>query len=143
VESERAKELYDQNWIMVRIAAEMGRKKSYVTKLVKHWFESRGLPFPDGRSRRSTLAQKHQEAPSFQAIGDDVKKLLDEGLLIQEIAQRLNCNKDTVTKAKAYWYTSHGFPVPDGRTRRKTLVHKVSHPRHCAGDDQGSVAASG
>ena len=128
VESERAKELFDKNWLMIRIAQEMGRKKSYVRKLIKHWFESRGLPVPDGRARRSGLTQKHQVPPTFEALADPVEALLKEDLLIQEIADRLGCCPETVTKVIDYLRTVRGLSIPDGRTRRKTLEHKVSRP---------------
>jgi hypothetical protein len=142
VESERAKELFDQNWLMVRIAREMGKKKSYVRKLIKYWFESRGLPVPDGRSRRSTLEQKHCVPPTFEALADPVLALLREDLLIEEIAARLGVCRDTITKVIKYLRTVHGLDIPDGRTRRKTLEHKVSGPHRCDephADDTGAA----
>jgi DNA invertase Pin-like site-specific DNA recombinase len=129
VESERAKELYDQGWLMVRIAQEMGKAKSYVRKLIASWFTSRGLPVPDGRGRRSTLEQKHQAPPTFEALADPVAALLGENLLLQEIGQRLGCCSETVTKVMDYLRTVRGLEIPDGRTRRKNLDRKVSHPR--------------
>jgi len=66
--SERAKELYDQGLMNAQIAEVLGRARSYVTKLLKHWFESRGLAMPDGRSRRATLRQKHVDPPLYQTI---------------------------------------------------------------------------
>jgi DNA invertase Pin-like site-specific DNA recombinase len=128
VESERAKELFDQDWLMIRIAQEMGRKKSYVRKLIKHWFESRGLPVPDGRARRSSLTQKHLVPPTFEALADPVLALLEEDLLIEEIAARLDVCRDTITKVIKYLRAVRGLDIPDGRTRRKSLDHKVSRP---------------
>jgi len=132
--SERAKELYDDGLLNAQIAEVLGRARSYVTKLLKHWHESRGLEMPDGRARRSTLKQKHQKAPRYQEIAGQVKVLLDEGILLEEIAQRVGCDRNTVTKAVECWHTSRSLPVPDGRTRRKSLARKVSHPRHRPGD---------
>lgn len=114
---------------MVRIAEEMGRKKSYVRKLIKYWFESRGLPVPDGRSRRSNLEQKHRVQPTFEAIADSVQLLMEEGLLIEEIAARSGVGRDTITKVMKFLRTVRGLSIPDGRTRRKELKRKVSHPR--------------
>jgi site-specific DNA recombinase len=128
-ESERAKELWDKKWLMVRIAEEMGKKKSYVRKLIKHWFESRDLPVPDGRGRRSTLEQKHQVPPMFEALAAPVETLVKEGLLISEIADRLGCCPATITKVIDYLRTTRGLSIPDGRTRRKSLNRKVSRPR--------------
>ena len=127
-ESERAKELLDKGWLMVRIGEAMGKKKSYVRRLIEHWFTSHGLPVPDGRSRRSTLEQKHRVPPTFEALADSVLTLLHEGLLIEEIAARLDVCRDTITKVMKYLRTVRGLNIPDGRTRRKSLDHKVSRP---------------
>jgi len=127
--SERAKELYDQGLLGIDIAAALGCKRSVVTKLLKHWFTSRGLEMPDGRSRRHQLPRKSAKTPRHEAIADQVKQLADAGWLLQDIALELRCDRNQVTKALAYWYTSRDLPVPDGRTRRKGLDQKVSSPR--------------
>jgi transposase len=141
-ESERVKTLLDQGWLMIRIAEEMGKKKSYVRKLVKHWFESRGLPVPDGRSRRSTLEQKHCVQPPFERLADRVLKLLVEGWLIEEIAAEVGVCRDTITKVINYLRTVRGLDIPDGRTRRKSLDHKVSRPTNQVEDntDGGTIS---
>ena len=41
--SERAKELYDEGKMNAEIAEELGCSRSRLTKILKHWFESRGL----------------------------------------------------------------------------------------------------
>lgn len=142
IESEKAKELFDQNWLMVRIAEAMGKKKSYVRKLIKYWFDSRGLPVPDGRSRRSTLIEKHRVQPIFEALFDPVQKLLEEGLLIEEIASRLDVCRHTITKVIKYLRAVRGLDIPDGRTRRKSLNRKVSQShRHDEPNNDGNAAA--
>jgi hypothetical protein len=141
--SERAYHLCEEEgWLKVRIAKHLGVSKSRLTKLLQDAYARRGLPMPDGRSRRATLSEKHQTRPPFRAIADDVKAMLDQGLLIQEIAERKHCDKNTVTKAKDFWYVSRGLPVPDGRSRRKTLDRKVSHPRRRPETDASSDAAT-
>ena len=75
IEAEIAKELWDKDWLMVDIAKELHKKKSYVRKLIKYWFESRQLPVPDGRGRRSTLARKHQVPPMFESLAAPVEAL--------------------------------------------------------------------
>lgn len=131
--SEKAKELYDQELMNAQIAKQLGCSRSQVTKLLKHWFESRGLEMPDGRTRRSELAQQHMEPPLYQKIADDVKRLSDDRLLLQEIAEELNVDRNTVTKAWAYWHESRSLDVPDGRSRRKNLERKVSRSRRQSG----------
>jgi site-specific DNA recombinase len=139
IESETAKELWDKDWLMVDIAKEMNKAKSYVRKLIKHWFESRQLPVPDGRGRRSTLPKKRRAPPMFESLAAPVGALLNEGPLIQEIAERIGCCSATITKVIDYRRAKHGLSIPDGRTRRKSLDHKVSYPRRP--DDGDSAAA--
>jgi len=127
--AKEAKSLYDQRLMNAEIAQRLGCSRSQVTKLLKHWFESRGQLMPDGRSRRSELDRKHMEPPLFERICEEVKGLCDEGLLLQKIADRMNCDRNTITKAFRYWYESRGLEVPDGRTRRKILNRKVSKPQ--------------
>ena len=122
--SEVAKELYDLGKLNTEIKTIMGISKSMVTKLIRFWFESRGQVMPDGRSRRSTLTKMHVEQPLYQRISDDVKKLMDEGLLLQDIAERLGYDRNTITAAAKYWYHSRKLEYPDGRERRKTLKKK-------------------
>jgi len=62
-QSKQAKAFYDEGLMCAKIAERLGCSRSYVTKLIKHWHESRGLKAPDGRSRRSQLAEKHQNPP--------------------------------------------------------------------------------
>jgi site-specific DNA recombinase len=125
-ESERAKQLYDEGIMNAEIGIIMKCGRSKVTKLIKHWFESRGLTMPDGRSRRGALEKKHLEAPLYQQIADEVKTLADSGLLLQEIAEQLDLDRNTITSAMRHWYNSRGLTMPDGRTRRKQLTRKVS-----------------
>ncbi len=61
--SERAKQLYDRGLLHVDIGRELGCGRSNVTRLLKFWHESRGLPMLDGRGRRSGLDRRHREPP--------------------------------------------------------------------------------
>lgn len=122
----QVKELYDQGLMNVDIAQRLECSKSQVTKLLHHWFVSRGLEMPDGRARRSTLARKQLASPHYQQLADPAKELWDRGFLMAEIAAALNCDRNTVTSAISYWHTSRGLELPDGRSRRKTLDHKVT-----------------
>jgi len=129
-----AKELYDQGLMNAEIAQRLGCSRGQVTKRLKHWFESRGLSMPDGRSRRAQLSRKHMEMPLYQQISEPAMKLSEEKLLIAEIAERLDVDRNTVTSAIKYWHESRGLEVPDGRTRRKTLDRK-SRPSGPTRDD--------
>ena len=122
--ADEAKALYDQDLLEVEIAAEMGCSKANVTKLLRHWFRSRGLKMPDGRTRRSMLKRKHQQPPDYQQLVGDVMKFFSEHMKLGDIAKRLKRSRDFITKVVRFYHESHGLPVPDGRTRRKTLPRK-------------------
>jgi site-specific DNA recombinase len=124
--SEEAKLLYDQGVMNAEIAQRLGCSRSQVTKLLKHWFESRGLTMPDGRSRRGTLTKKHLEPPVYQKIADEAMVFYQRGMLLGDIAEQLECDRNTVTSAVRWWHEQRGLPVPDGRTRRKELDVKSS-----------------
>jgi site-specific DNA recombinase len=134
-QSEQAKQLEDQGLMHIEIADRLNCSKSKVTKLLHHWYEKRGLKKPDGRARRSKLKRKCSEPPLYQRISDEVKRLCDEDWLLGEIAGHFHCTAETITKARAYWYESRGLPVPDGRTRRKSLPRKTSGPPRPEVDD--------
>ena len=123
-QSEKAKALYDQELMNAQIAKILGVSKSMVTKLLRHWFNSRGLTMPDGRTRRSNLPKKHLEEPYYQRVADQVKELIDKGLLLDEIADVISCDRNTITAAARHWHESRGLEYVDGRTRRKTLERK-------------------
>jgi DNA invertase Pin-like site-specific DNA recombinase len=126
--ADQVKEFCDQGLMNVEIAQRLECSRSQVTKLLHHWFESRGLEMPDGRARRSTLARKQLVAPQYQQLADGAKELWDRGLLMAEIAMALDCDRNTVTSAIGYWHASRGLETPDGRSRRKELDRKVSRP---------------
>jgi hypothetical protein len=140
--SERAFELDRRGWLRIDIAHEIGCSKSRLTKLLKDTYARHDIEMADGRTRRSSLAKKHQSQPPYQRLSDEVFALLEEGWLMEEIAQRLGRDRNTVTKAMKFAYQSRGLPVPDGRTRRKSLDRKVSCPRRRRGENQGDDGAA-
>ncbi|WP_166821987.1 recombinase family protein [Thalassoroseus pseudoceratinae] len=118
VQAEEVKRLWDEGFMCKEIGHKIGVGKSRVTALLKKWHEDRGLPVPDGRSRRATLQRKHTEAPLYQAIAEDVHRLAEADQSFGEIADELNVDRNTVTKAWKYWHKSHNLNTPDGRTLR-------------------------
>jgi DNA invertase Pin-like site-specific DNA recombinase len=131
--SEPVKTLLDQGLLIKEIASRLGIPRNLAAKALDHWYESRGLEKPDGRSRRAGLDRKNLEDPKYVAIADQVMRFWDEGLLLQDIATRLGSNRNMVTQAVAYWHESRGLPVPDGRTRRKSLERSSATPRPVLG----------
>ena len=51
--AERAKAFYDGGLLVKQVAAELKVSRNLVAAALRHWFVSRGLPVPDGRSRRT------------------------------------------------------------------------------------------
>jgi len=118
--ADKVKALFDKHLKHKEIGQQIGCSRSRVGKILASWYEGHGLPVPDGRKLKKRLPSR------AKAIGlaDEVKKLLDEDLPMQEISTRLKCSKHTVTEAMRYWYESRGLPVPDGRHRRKEVNDK-------------------
>ena len=137
--AEQAKVLWDEGFLGQEIAHQMGCSKSQITKLLKHWSTLYGEALPDGRARRSQLNHQHVVPPQYQAIAEEVMCLVNAGRLLQDIAETLGCDRNTVTKAIKFWHTSQGLPAPDGRTRRKGLPNKVSRPRRRDEDQNGAA----
>ena len=124
--ADRVKELYDGGLLIKEIADEIHRSRNFVTKALNAWFARHGGQAPDGRSRRSTLNRKHREPPLYQRVAAEVKKLADEGLLMQHIAAKVDIDRNTATKALRFACNQAGVPATDGRTRRQTLTRNAS-----------------
>ena len=133
--SERAKELWDCARHHKVIAAELGCSPQYVTKLLKHWSQRHATPLPDGRSRRSDLPPRPEALPLYQRIAGTVMQLYATDMELGDIAARLGHDRNTVTAAVRYWHESRGLPVPDGRTRRKSLPRSTQIPQDLPQDE--------
>lgn len=106
------------------IAKTLGIPRCWIAPARKHDAEVSGKDFIDGRKLkarldRETFAQKYAE---------QVKEMLDQGMLLQDIAKALDLDRNVITWAKDHWYESRGLTPPDGRTRRKSLDKKCSDP---------------
>ena len=108
---------HDQDMLCIDIAKAVGCSRSRMSKLLDMAYAQRGLPKPDGRSRRSTLKKKHDKPPLYQRISDEAKRLRDDGLKRGEIDNRLNVDRNTITSALGFWYESRGQEPPDGRVQ--------------------------
>jgi len=120
--TDRILELHAKKMKHKEIGKALGCPRGWVTLVLKHSAAESGVPYVDGRKLKKrlgniTLAMK---------IADEAKVLIDEGWLLQEIAKKFGCCRDIITAAVKYWYSSRGLPVPDGRTRRKSLERKSS-----------------
>jgi biotin operon repressor len=115
-------ELHSKKMKHKEIAKALGCPRNWVTLALKAHAEESGVPYVDGRKLKKRLGK----VTAAMKIADQAKALMDEGWLLQEIAEKLECGRDNITAAIKHWYSSRGLPVPDGRTRRKSLERKSS-----------------
>jgi DNA invertase Pin-like site-specific DNA recombinase len=122
---EEIKALHDRGMLVTAIGKKLGIDRHQVTAGLRIWHERHGeVPPEDGRVRRAKVADKSMKPPVFRQIAGECKRLLDEGLLIEEIASQVGRLAVTVRAALRYWHEQHGLPMPDMRHRRKTLTIK-------------------
>jgi DNA invertase Pin-like site-specific DNA recombinase len=124
-QAEQAKRLWDQGLLNKQIAEQMGCLPSYVTKLIYHWFDSRGLSRPDGRRRRAQLVNKQEATPVYRQLADQVVQFVETGLSNLAIARQLKTSDMTVAKAIAWWFTSRGLPTPTSAERRRKMLARA------------------
>ena len=60
----------------------------------------------------------------YAFLKNEFKKLVDEGWLYQEIADKYGIDIHMIRVGLKAWYEERGLPIPDGRNRRKTLERK-------------------
>jgi hypothetical protein len=135
--ADQVKALYDEEWTNSVIAARLGLNLNQVRQALVAWYQQRGLPTPDNRSRRNARRAPDGWRPKYQVIAPDMMRLAAEGLLLHEIAKLLHCDRTTVKKAMEYWYASQGQTAPDGRARRKSVRLAREAERQSASPDNG------
>lgn len=114
------------------IAKRLGIPRCWIAQARKYDAESSGKEFIDGRKLKARL----DNVTFAKKYAEQVKEMLDKGMLLQDIARDLDLDRNVITWAKNYWYESRGLTPPDGRTRRKSLDKKCSDPPK--EEDQGS-----
>ncbi|AMV40937.1 recombinase family protein [Planctomyces sp. SH-PL62] len=117
------KALYDEGVLVKEIAARLGISRNLAAKALAWWHRSRDLEPPDGRSRRSSLPvdARSLTPPLYVRLADEALRLSEQGLLYEEVAARLGCDRNTAAKAIKRASELRGTPAQDGRSRRKTL----------------------
>ncbi|MDB5308826.1 MAG: Recombinase [Gemmataceae bacterium] len=118
--------LYESGVLVKEIARRLEMNRNAVAGIIDDWHAERGLERQDGRSRRSKLAAKHLEPPSYQLLSEKVVERANHGALFGEIASEMGVHIATVRAAWVHWHVSRGLTAPDGRTRRKGLIRKSS-----------------
>jgi hypothetical protein len=124
-QAEKVMQLWHQGLLYQEIGGALGLRKSRVTKLVQHWFDSRGLPRPNGHRRRAELEQLHGKTPEYQQIADKVVELAQAGHRDAEIARQLHVSDTSVAKAHGWWYKSRRLPVPTTAERRDAVLARA------------------
>jgi hypothetical protein len=133
--ADEAKALRDQGLSHKEIALKMNRWPSQITKYLQHWSKIHRQPLPT-RPRKVD-----RQFCKYQLIADEVMRRVNNGELLREIAVALEVDQNTITSAIRFWHESRGLPVPDGRSRRKSLARKVSRPRRPPDTGDGDSAA--
>lgn len=120
-----AKRLWDQGLLNKVIARRMNRSTAYITMLIQRWFESQGLPCPDGRKRRKEVANKQVEEPVYKQLSDEVVDLMEQGWSNLALARRFATSDATIAKAICWWFGSRGMAVPNGKDRRDKVLRRA------------------
>jgi DNA invertase Pin-like site-specific DNA recombinase len=134
--AEAAWTLHQAGKLNTEIAAAMKISRSMVTKLMKLAATHHGFTLEDGRTRRGRIKAEQGPPRRHELIADEVMELVSRGSLLTEIAQQLGTHRDMITAAIRYWHESRDLPVPDGRTRRKSLAMKSMKDKNA--DDPGA-----
>jgi AraC-like DNA-binding protein len=130
-QADEAKRLWDQGLLHKQIAKEMQLLPSYITKLINHWFDSHGLPRPDGRRRRALVTDKQTSTPLYKRIADEVMQCVNDGLSNLTIAKQFNTSDTTVAKAIAWWFESRGLPALSAADRRRISLQRAKSMFEC------------
>lgn len=120
---ERAVPLYEQKLSLNEIARQLGVRRSVVVKALRRTLANSGTAMSDGRARRWKLPGR--PIPKYQKIADEVMRFVQEQRLFGWIAEHFGVSANLITQSIRWWHESHGLPVPDGRTRRRSLTVKT------------------
>lgn len=122
---QEAKQLWDQKLLNKVIASRMKCSPAYITMLIQRWFESQGLPCPDGRKRRKEVTNKQVEEPVYKQLADGVVEVMEQGWSNLAISRKFKTSDATVAKAISWWFGSRGMAVPNGKDRRDKMLRRA------------------
>lgn len=77
--ADQVKALWDEGWSNTVIADRLDLNLNQVRQALVAWFELRGLPVPDNRSRRNARRAPDSWRPKYQVIAPEVMRLVGEG----------------------------------------------------------------
>ncbi|MDB5336015.1 MAG: hypothetical protein JWN70_1634, partial [Planctomycetaceae bacterium] len=119
-------ELYSAERPIKEIAKMLNVSRARMTAILKFAAAERGEPWLDGRARRATLPDSTRPLTLRDQKAPEILDLYQRGLLLGDIAERLDIDRATVQVVLAKWHEQQGLRLLDGRTRRKNLEVKVS-----------------
>ena len=123
--ADQVRELSDEGHLYTRIAEMLGIERHQAADALRIWHKRHGLPVPqDGRQRRREVPEGNMKPSKAMLLAGEAKTLDDQGLLIDQIAERLRADRDTIRSALRIAFEQLGEPMPDGRSRRKSLEVK-------------------
>jgi DNA invertase Pin-like site-specific DNA recombinase len=123
--ADRVKELFDAGMQFTDMCKLLKCPRAWPKRALKYWNEIHDVAPIDGRKCR----QRCGKSPLSVEKAERAKVLFDAQYLLQDIARELGCSRNTVTNWIAFWHTSRGLPVPDGKERRKSLPRKSERPK--------------
>ncbi|MCB9941298.1 MAG: recombinase family protein [Planctomycetaceae bacterium] len=124
-QSDTAKRLWNDDLLHVEIAEQMGCNPPYVTKLIQHWHDKRGLPRPNNKKRRRKLENKQRKTPVYKQIANQAIELMGQGFSNLAIAKRTKASDTNVAKAIKWWHEVRGLPVPTAADRRNQKMNRA------------------
>lgn len=124
--ADQAHELAEQGLPYSEIAEMLGIRRNRLTMVMAHWYQSRGLKVPDGRTRRHLLGHKRPEFVE-QRI-PTIMEMYDAGMRMRDIAAQLKVDRHTVSKVIRHGLAQRGEKYVDGRTRSGSLGLNRPHP---------------
>jgi DNA invertase Pin-like site-specific DNA recombinase len=119
--ADRVKELYDEGKQMKEIAKFMGINVNMAIKSLKLWFKRAGLPYPNNAVRRGALRRADPHGSVCNRITPEVIRLVEAGYSNQDIAKKLGCSKDLITKVLKRFDEKHGTTYCDLKTRNRLI----------------------
>lgn len=82
---------------------------------------------PGEMAAREVVVEFRRSDPNVE-LSERVKELADQGLLMQDIAKRLNIGRSRPGRLLKLWYTSRGLPAPNLKRRMADLVRQTAPP---------------
>ena len=115
--ADEVKGYWDKGLTDLEIAEIFRCGRALISRALDHWYKTRGLLRPDGRTCKKRLKGR-RKAEKLQA---QIMELWHQDLSVTAISEQLNCGMEIVHEAVTKWHVDRSLPVPDGRARRREI----------------------